>query len=50
MFSNKKFFKNIIIILIIYDYYDENDYIRNYSEFIKYINKVNNNQLGGENT
>ena len=35
----KKFGKNTIIMVIVSDYYNEEDYIRNYKEFQKYINR-----------
>lgn len=38
----KNFSKNIVIMVVASDYYDENDYIRNYNEFIEHINKINN--------
>ena len=38
----KNFSKNVVIMVVASDYYDENDYIRNYNEFIEYINKKNN--------
>ena len=38
----KNFSKNVVIMVVASDYYDENDYIRNYDEFIEYINKINN--------
>jgi len=34
----KKFSKNTIILVIASDYYDEEDYIRDYKKFRKYIN------------
>jgi len=34
----KKFSKNTIILVIASDYYNEEDYIRDYKEFQKYIN------------
>ena len=45
----KNFSKNVVIMVAASDYYDESDYIRNYNEFIEYINKTNNAQGGGEN-
>lgn len=33
----KNFSKDCIILVFASDYYNENDYIRNYSQFIKYI-------------
>jgi len=44
----KNFSKDAVIMVVASDYYSENDYIRNYSEFIEYINKVNNTQSRGE--
>lgn len=38
----KNFNKNVVIMVVASDYYNENDYIRNYNEFIEYINKKNN--------
>jgi len=35
----EKFSSDCVILVLANDYYDENDYIRNYDEFIKYINK-----------
>ena len=35
----KKFSKNTIIMVIVSDYYNEEDYIRNYEEFRKYIKR-----------
>ena len=35
----KKFSKNTIIMVIVSDYYNEEDYIRNYKEFQKYIKR-----------
>ena len=37
--SMKKFSKNTIIMVIVSDYYNEEDYIRNYKEFQKYIKR-----------
>ena len=34
-----EFSKDCIILVIASDYYDESDYIRNYSEFIEYVKK-----------
>ena len=48
----KNFSKNVVIMVVASDYYDENDYIRNYKEFIRHINKINNarkENSGGEN-
>ena len=38
----KNFSKNVVIMVVASNYYDENDYIRNYNEFTEYINKKNN--------
>lgn len=43
----KNFNENVVIMVIASDYYDENDYIRNYKEFIEYINRENNTKGGG---
>jgi len=34
------FSKNCIILVLASDYYDESDYIRDYNEFIRYINSI----------
>ena len=48
----KNFSKDVVIMVVASDYYNENDYIRNYNEFIEYINKKNNTRgiVEGENT
>lgn len=36
--SRKKFSENTIVLVVASDYYNEEDYIRDYKEFRKYIN------------
>ncbi len=38
------FSKNCVILVLASDYYKENDYIRNYDEFLKYINRIKKKQ------
>ena len=33
----KKFSRDCVILVLASDYYDENDYIRNYDEFLEYV-------------
>jgi len=35
------FSKDCVILVFANDYYDENDYIRNYEDFLKYVNQKN---------
>ncbi|MFN6946984.1 MAG: sugar 3,4-ketoisomerase [Cytophagaceae bacterium] len=38
-----KFSRDCVILVLASDYYDENDYIRNYEEFLEYI-RMNDNE------
>ena len=40
----KNFSRNVVIMVVASDYYDENDYIRNYDGFIEHINEANNSR------
>jgi len=35
----EKFSADCVILVLADDYYQESDYLRNYDEFIKYLNK-----------
>ena len=35
----KKFSRDCVILVLASDYYDKNDYIRNYNEFLEYVRK-----------
>lgn len=37
--SMKNFSKDCVILVVANDYYDETDYIRDYNEFLSYVNK-----------
>jgi dTDP-4-dehydrorhamnose 3,5-epimerase-like enzyme len=39
-----KFSRDCVILVLASDYYDENDYIRDYEQFLEYIKKVKTNK------